>query len=148
MSSASTAGAIKDLIESSQGSLGLTVYRDRVPAGASKPYVTVTEMISYVPTRSDAAFDHGVPNNFAEEAQVSLWQTWRNIGQGASALSEDSTLARKVIALLHGKRLKVGNTINGNQVLGLKVTNAVRLPEEDENIVQVAITVRVIQELS
>lgn len=139
---ASTAGAIKALIESA--GLGLAAYRDEAPKGATKPYVTILERIAVVPNGSDGRFDHDAgAHSINETVQVSLWEQWREAADGG-ALRESYTLSDALVRLLDGASLPVAPT----HVWGVLLQSSRRLPpERDTNLVQTAMTLLVVRDV-
>ena len=85
-----TGGALKAKIESL--GLGLAAYRDQPPPGHALPLVVIQESIAITPD----PLEDGQLTTGAEQVQVDLFET---LG------SEDSALARGIIAGLHGARL-------------------------------------------
>lgn len=130
---ATTSGAIKAYLEA-QG-LGVAVYRDAAPADTALPHITVREGLIVVPDL-DGAYDTGVSHTVIEDVQVDLWQTWRD-GNGRPA--EDYALPGALTRALRAAGLTAAPT----RVYGVTVLSAVRLLEDDENVVHHAVTVRV-----
>ena len=129
---ATTAGAIKTFLEA-QG-LGVTVYRDR-PADQSLPYMSVQEAIVVTPNRDGDYGDTSAEQTVTEQAQVDVWQQWRN--PTTRAVTESYTLADTVARKLHGAVLSAAPTL----VNGCRVISSVRLVEAEENTVHTALTV-------
>lgn len=137
---ASTAGALKALVEGA--GLSLAAYRDLAPERATLPYVVVNEAIAIVPTASSARFDRaGTAPTGRETAQVSLWQRWRNPETGAMA--ESYTLPDALIELLDGAQLSAAPS----HVWGVLVLSSRRIIEQEENLVQHAITVEIVRDI-
>lgn len=132
---ATTAGALKALIEGL--GLGISAYRDRAPEGAALPYVTIVEGISLVPDGTVTAFEEGGDPGVREVAQVSLWQQYRD--PVTNAITESFTLPPALIRGLHGAVL----TASPTHAFGCRMVSALRLLEEDENLVHHPITVRI-----
>lgn len=141
---ATTSGALKQLIEGA-GISGLNAFRDVVAASKAYPYVTVHEGVSLVPDPSSSPYDTGVSPSFIEEAQIDLWQQYRNPVEGSNTLIEDTSMARKVIAAVHGKHF--AGPVGAGKIFGVKVYNSMRVLEEKENIVHDVIMVRLTKEL-
>lgn len=137
--SASTAGAIKALLEAA--GLGISVYRDTAPQGQALPYVTVQEGISFTDEPAFSAYDDP-EHHVVEEVQVNVWQLWRNTT--TRAVQESYTLADAVTAALEGAQLSTLPTFGGLMALASRQ----RLVEEDNNIIHDAITVEVRRTLS
>lgn len=137
---ASTAGALKSLIEA--GGLSLAAYRDAAPERAGLPYVTVREAIAVVPSASNARYDRaGTAPTGRETAQVSLWQRWRDPATGTVA--ESYTLPDALAELLDGAQL----TASPKHVWGVHLVSSIRLLEVDENLVQTAITIEIVRDI-
>lgn len=137
--SATTAGALKTLIEAA--GLSLAAYRDEAPDASTLPYVTIAEAISVVPTDSFNAFDDS-QGHVTEQAQVDLWQQWHNPSTGV--LSESYTLPDALTKALSGAGLSAART----SVQGVRVLSVRRLTESDSDLVHHAITVEVKRTLS
>lgn len=129
---ANTANAIKALIESL--GLGVTVYRDRAPAGIAPPYVTVIEAISVTSDPQFNSFDDS-DHHVVELAQVDVWQPWKDSAR--DGIAETYTLADALASALDGARLPD----SPNRVAGMRLTGMVRLLEPDENLVHHALTI-------
>ena len=132
--SASTAGALKALLES--GGLGVAVYRDRAVENATLPHVTVSEGIAITSEGVFSAFDDP-ERHVVELAQVDVWQQWRH--PTSRTVLESYTLPDAVLSLLQGNRLSTAPT----PVMGMVVQSMVRLLEVSTNTVHHAITVQV-----
>lgn len=107
------------------------------------PYVTVEEMISLSKSFSGNG-DHGDPDAAVvaeEQVQVNVWQQWKNPTSGA--LEESYTLTRNIISRLDGATLTTAPT----HVSGMRLAHAVRLVEEDNNVVHDAVTMRIARHL-
>lgn len=130
--SASTAGALKALLEGA--SLGVAIYRDRAPEAAALPFITISEAISVVPDRAFNQFDDP-EGHVVEEAQLDVWQTWRNSTTGT--MVENYTLPDRVVKAAKGAALPTAPTA----VAGLRVLGRVRRFEEDANLVHDIVTV-------
>lgn len=131
---ASTAGAIKALLESA--GLGIPFYRDAAPPGQALPYGTITEAISIT---SDAAFSSldDPAHHVTEEVQVDVWQQWRS--PTTRALTESYTLPDAVTLALEGGLLTALPTYGGHVTLAGRQ----RLIEADNNIIHDSITVEI-----
>lgn len=130
---ATTAGALKAYIESL--GLGLAVRRDHADT-PTYPLVTVHEGVSIVTDASGDFGDMAQPVTVTEQAQVDLWQQWKNT---SGAVVESYTLPGELIGALHGAQLSAAPT----KVYGCRVVGSVRLLERDENVVHHAITVEI-----
>lgn len=135
--SATSANALKALIEGL--GLSLTAYRDEAKQGAAKPYVTITEEISFVPD----SIEDGQATTGVETVTVDLWQQWKN-SNGAGTISEDYTLAPNLRKGLHGKRLALIGTAITYVVL---VRNSIRLLDPESNVVHHVLTLDIHREL-
>jgi len=140
---ASTAGALKTLVESA--GLGITAFRDRPvdelginADGTLKPYVTIHEELALVP---DAGAEEDPDGTGKETAQLDLWQSWRVPATGAVA--ESYTLPRRLHAALKGAQLPSAP----DRVYSVIVRNRIRLVERDENIVHHAYTLEIVRQL-
>lgn len=137
---ATIAGMLKARIEAA--GLGLSVFRDAAPRPADgtdypMPYVTVRENVAMVPDADGAYDDDPAAEHTAQETvQVDLWQRWRDPETGRVA--EDYALPGQVRRLLHGA---TGWTGTPFRVRGSRVVSAVRLLEEQDNVVHHALTV-------
>lgn len=134
---ATTSTALKAYIEGL--GLGISGYRDEVPEGAVLPYVRIHEAIT-VSQRSSGDFgDMNAKKHVREEAQLDLFQQHRDLTTDPdnTPVVEDYDLADQLVAKLHGAHLTVAPT----HVFGVRVLNASRFPEPDENVVRHLITV-------
>lgn len=129
---ATTAGALKAFLEG-QG-LGVSVYRDKAPAGTSRPFITVSEDVSTVPDLSGDFGDVDAPVTVRELAQVDVWQAERSGTAG-----ESYTLVPAVLRALHGADL----TAAPKKVYGVRVFDSRRLVEPDNGVVHQAVTVEI-----
>lgn len=134
---ATTAGALKAFIEA--GGLGLSAYRDEAADKATLPYVVIHEAIAIVPDGSDGRFDKDSAHSVREDVQVSLWQRWRATSTGV--VGESYTLPDALINLLDGSHLPAAP----KHVWGVKFVSSRRLPEKDPNLVQHAMTFKIIR---
>jgi hypothetical protein len=136
--SASTAGALKAVIEGA--GLGISAFRDKVPARETRPYVTIDESISFTPDPTSTPFDHSAdPPWFREEVQVNVWQDWRRQTGASFTLLESPSLPYSVAKAIHGVGLPTAPT----KVYGVWVKNVLRIVEVDNNIVHHVIMVEV-----
>lgn len=104
------------------GLVGERVWADVAPENATRPYVTVADLIAMSPALSG----DGRTLWLARTLQVSVWERARD---------EDPDVKRGIYAALDGA------TVPGDAgVVHLTVTDAARLPEEVTNIVQTAMT--------
>lgn len=132
---ATTAGALKVLIESL--GLNLAAYRDEAPAGTLRPFVTIMEEITLVPTASE----DGLALTVVETAQVDLWQDWHDLTTGLRI--ESYTLAPALRRGIDGTRLALIGTALTYQAL---VRHVMRSVEPFENIVHHAMTIEVFRQ--
>jgi len=132
--SATTATAIKAFIEAA--GLGVTVYRDQAPTGATFPYVVVSEAIT---VNAETAFNprDDPEHHVTEQVQVSLWQQRRN--PATLAITESYTLPDAICALFMGGRLTTLPTYGGH----VRVLGRTRLFEDEDSILHDPITVEV-----
>jgi hypothetical protein len=105
------------------GYFGARVWADRAPAGATLPYLTVTDAITVNPAISG---DGSSWTMWSRQMQVSVWER---------ASAEDPAVLRKAVALLAGVDLRVDGFATR-----IRVDSVTRILEEDTNIVQHALT--------
>lgn len=135
---ATTAGALKALIEAA--GLGIPAYRDEAPDDAPERYVVVYEGISTTPDPSNNRYDDD--KQVREQAQVTVWQRWRDLA--TKAVVESYTLAPALEALLDGAELPSSPTRNWAVLL----RGTVRFPpNRDTNQVQTVLTVELVRDL-
>ena len=137
MSSATTAGAVKVLIEGA--GLGLAAYRDRVPEDVNLPYVSIMEGLALIPDKLETS--DGGYRTCREIVQIDLWQQWRD--PSSRAITENYTLAPALTRLLEGSNLPSSPQV----VYGVLLTNRIRQLELDNNIVHDTLTVQVWRQL-
>lgn len=121
--SASSAGAIKALLESA--GLSIAVYRDQQPAQERLPYVTVLDAISVIP---DPAFNQHDDDlgHVIEQAQVDLWERWRDENETFLASNE---LPDAIAQAFRGARF----TDPPTQVIGIRLLQGpIRLPPDPQ----------------
>src|SRR5207253_7625653 len=94
---ASTAGALKALIESL--GLSVSVYRDRAPEKTAPPYVTVSEAVAIVTDK----LEDGAVSTGKETVSIDVWMTWKNKTTGA--ITEPYTLPGAILRGIQGKSL-------------------------------------------
>jgi hypothetical protein len=132
--SATTSGALKAYIEGL--GLGISAYRDRAPAGATLPYVTILEEVGLSPDPYEA----GALGTLRETAQVDLWQTWRNLT--TDVLAESLTLAPALKSGLQMAKINFAPDV----VYAVVVRGSRRLLEIDTNTVHHAITCEIFRQ--
>jgi hypothetical protein len=104
----------------------------------------ILEGIALVPDGSDGRFDKGAsatPHSVKEDVQVSLWQRWRSPTTGVEG--ESYTLPDALVSLLDGSFLPAAP----KHVWGVKFISSRRLTEKDPNLVQHAMTFKVVRDL-
>lgn len=130
--SATTSGALKAHIEGL--GLNMPAYRDRPPAEAAYPHVTIHEAIVITRERSGDQGDPNAHRAVTELAQVDLWQ---KVG------AESYTLPEALIAGIDGAQLPTAP----QRVYGCTVDSMTRLLEIETQLVHHAITVRLRRDL-
>ncbi|MBK9181413.1 MAG: hypothetical protein IPM45_18025 [Acidimicrobiales bacterium] len=131
-----TAGALKAAIDAAL--VGCPVYRDAAPEAAALPYVVVHEGISIVPALSG---DHEADPVVSEQAQIDVWQRWRDPTTNAPA--ENVALPRAVARAVHAARLSA----HPQHAWGSRLAGSVRFVERDTNLVHHALTVDITRDL-
>lgn len=132
--SASTSGAIKARLEGA--GLGVSVYRDRAPEGATLPYLTVSEALFVTPERAFNQWDDP-EGHVSERVQVDVWQQARE--HDSRAVTENYELPDAVMRALRAAGLPSAPT----HVSGVRVASRARLYEAKANLVHDALTVEV-----
>lgn len=117
--------AVCDLIEA-DGVVNARVWADDAPDRATKPYVTMTDAISLTP----AVRGDGTTIRLVRQIQGDLWEILDQ---------EDPAVFVRLYQALEGK---VATLADGTR-LRLKVDDAPRLPEVDDNIAHRALTISV-----
>lgn len=132
--SASTAGALKTLIEGA--SLGVSAYRHRAPEGQAYPHVVIHEAISTTPEPAFSQFDDS-QDHVNELVQVDLWQRWKNED---GTLAESYTLADALARVFRGSGLPAAPF----HVSGLRLLNGpIRQVEVEENLIHDSYTLEI-----
>jgi hypothetical protein len=142
--SLSLAGAIKAKLESTASSwkpsavAGCPWFRDNAPEGQAYPYGTISEGLSFVPSAAIAGLG-------TEMVQVDVWQTWKpetspDNAAGYDGLhKENPLLGPNVARALHLVQFETAP----QRAFFATVTNAIRLPDVDANVIHTAITLYV-----
>lgn len=133
---ATTSGALKALLEAA--GLGIAVYRDEVPEGASYPHVVVREAIAITP---EPDFNqHDDPEGHVRElVQIDVWQLHRAPDR---SIAESYTLRDAIARVCQGATLPAAPF----QVMGVLVQSMTRVPEpagETPKVIHDAITLEV-----
>lgn len=118
-------GAIKTVIVA-DGVVSGRVFKDRAPAGATAPYVVLTD----ISMASGLTGDGGRTMAWTHPVQASLWQTLR---------AESRTLLVDLIDALDGAALAVP----GAKVYACAVSDTQRIVDPDGEVVQDAVTLQV-----